>query len=598
MWEGHEVAEEESPETAPEGSSAEEGEARAAASQEPAEEGSSGPPGSEAGLAFRQGEDGSLHADFTPSVSNVAVDGDALRRMLGDAGFGEVCLFREKVAELIRRQRDSKEPFSLAIGGHRDGAVEVTIDERGAAAEAQLRHPCGDGRAIDDEMIREALTNAGVTEGWLEEEFPRLIKDQGRTLTDPVVIARGIPPTDGEDTRFESLVPDAPERKPRNLGDEVIDYREFGGVVTVAEGDPLVRRQPPTDGEPGRTVTGEPIQPRPGRNIEFKTDSTVRVAEDDPDTLVAAMGGMPVVTDAGAKVEQVVELDTVDLSTGHIDFDGTVVVKGDVAAAMRITATGDINVGGTVEAARLLADGDITVNGGILGRGNVRDENGEARTEAGYVKAGGSLHARFIQNTMVDAGDSVVAKDMLNNSEVTCNNQVVVGGKGGSGKAQIVGGFTRATTKIETSILGSPRSAHTRVEAGYDHEFHQRMRTCQDALADKEKLLADVERMLNYYRAYPEKAKQAEKAKPGLLKRLLATQKQAEEERQELEANREALEADLDHMRRARVVVRKQVYSNVTLVFGPKSRTTDEDIDEGGVFTLQDQWITFRRGKA
>ena len=584
MWEGHEVAEEESPETAPEGSSA--------------EEGSSGPPGSEAGLAFRQGEDGSLHADFTPSVSNVAVDGDALRRMLGDAGYGEVCLFREKVAELIRRQRDSKEPFSLAIGGHRDGAVEVTIDERGAAAEAQLRHPCGDGRAIDDEMIREALTNAGVTEGWLEEEFPRLIKDQGRTLTDPVVIARGIPPTDGEDTRFESLVPDAPERKPRNLGDEVIDYREFGGVVTVAEGDPLVRRQPPTDGEPGRTVTGDPIQPRPGRNIDFKTDSSVRASEDDPDTLVAAMGGMPVVTDAGAKVEQVVELDTVDLSTGHIDFDGTVVVKGDVAAAMRITATGDINVGGTVEASRLEADGDITVNGGILGRGNVRDEDGEARIEAGYIRAGGTVTARFIQNTMVDAGDSVIAKDMLNNSEVTSNNQVVVGGRGGSEKAQIVGGLTRATTKVETSILGSPRSAHTRVEAGYDPDFHKQLHECRENIADKEKLLSDVERMLNYYRSKPEKAKQAEQAKPGLINRLVATQQQAEAERQELEENRECLEADLEHIRRARVVVRKQVYSNVTLSFGPKTRTTDEDINEGGVFTLQDQWITFRRGKA
>ena len=589
------VADEETPETAPEGDDP--GSEEPTASEANGEEENGAPPGAEAGLAFRQDDDGTLHADFTPSVGNVAVDGDTLRKMLAEAGFGEVCLFRERLAELIRRQRDSKEPFSLVIGGHRDGAVEVTIDERGAAAEAQLRHPCGDGRAIDDAMIREALTQAGVTEGWLEDEFPRLIQDQGESLTDPVVIARGIPPTDGEDTRFESLVPDAPQRKPRDLGDDIVDYREFGGVVTVAEGDPLVRRHPPTEGEPGRTVTGNPVQPRPGRNIDFKTDSTVRVAEDDPDTLVAETAGMPVVTDTGAKVEEVVTLDSVDLSTGHIDFDGTVVVNGDVASAMRITATGDINVGGTVEAANLLADGDIVVNGGILGHGNVRDDEGEARTEAGYIKAGGSLHARFIQNTIVEVGDSVIAKDMLNNSEVTSENQVVVGGKGGSEKAQIVGGLTRATTKVETSILGSPRAAHTRVEAGYDHEFHERMRTCKNGIAEKDKLLADVERMLNYYRAYPDKARQAEKAKPGLMDRLVATQRQAEEGRQELEAEKEGLEAELEHIRRARVVVRKQVYSNVTLTFGPKARTTDEDIAEGGVFTLQGEWITYRRGK-
>ncbi|MFO8154557.1 MAG: DUF342 domain-containing protein [Pseudomonadota bacterium] len=541
-------------------------------------------------------EEEALYADFDPEYAKAALDSDALKELITKAGHADVCLFREVVSQLIRQQRDSRQSFSLAIGGHRDGEVEITVDPKGTHAEARLTHPCGNGRAIDEAMIREALAEAGVTHGIRESEFPRIIRDQGRTLTDPLLIAQGTQPTNGEDSRFVSLIPDAVERKPRVLNEDVVDYRDFGGIITVHEGDELVRRDPPTEGTDGHTVTGETIPAQPGKTRDFKLDKTVQLKEDDPDVLIAAISGMPVITDQGAKVEQTLELENIDLNIGHVDFDGTITVKGDIIAGMRVTASGDINVGGTVEAATLRADGNITVNGGILGHGNVRDESGELRKESGMVTSGCTVTARFIKNILVEAQDSVIARDLINNSEVTSYNQVLVGGKGGPAKAQIVGGLVRATTKIESAILGSPRATHTRVEVGFDPEFHERHKAARQAIIDKQKMLADVQRMVNFYRGSPEKARAAEKAKPGVLQKLVKTERQARADLQQLQANLDALEEDLDHIRKARVVAKRQVYSNVTIIFGPKSRTTDEDL-EGGSFALHDQWITFRKGK-
>ncbi len=541
-------------------------------------------------------EEEALYADFDPEYAQAALDSDTLKSLITQAGYAEVCLFREVVSQLIRQQRDSRQTFSLHIGGHRDARVDITVDPKGHHAEARLLHPCGNGRTIDEALLREALSEAGVTHGIRESEFPRIIKDQGRTLTDPILIAQGTQPTHGEDSHFVSLIPDAVERKPRMLDEDIVDYRDFGGIITVHEGDELVRRTPPTEGTDGHTVTGETIPAQPGKTRDFKLDKTVQLKEDDPDVLVAAISGMPVITDQGAKVEQTVELDNIDLNVGHVDFDGTITVKGDIIAGMRVTATGDINVGGTVEAATLRADGNITVNGGILGHGNVRDEQGELRRESGMITSGCTVTARFIKNILVEAQDSVVARDLINNSEVTAYNQVLVGGKGGPAKAQIVGGMVRATAKIESAIIGSPRATHTRVEVGYDPEFHNRYKAARQAIIEKQQMLADVERMVNFYRGSPEKARAAEKAKPGVLQKLVKTQRQARADLAQLQANLDALEEDLEHIRKARVVAKRQVYSNVTIIFGPKSRTTDEDL-EGGSFALHDQWITFRKGK-
>lgn len=54
-------------------------------------------------------------------------------------------------------------------------------------------------------------------------------------------------------------------------------------------------------------------------------------------------------------VSNVLELVNVDNSTGDIDYEGDVVVKGNVLAGFTVKATGDITVSGIVEGATVIA---------------------------------------------------------------------------------------------------------------------------------------------------------------------------------------------------------------------------------------------------
>ena len=83
--------------------------------------------------------------------------------------------------------------------------------------------------------------------------------------------------------------------------------------------------------------------------------------------------GVPVALARGVRVDDVLCYDFVDATTGHIRFEGSVIVSGDVKDAMQIVATGDITVLGFVESATLQSDNEITVVKGVIGR--KRDES-------------------------------------------------------------------------------------------------------------------------------------------------------------------------------------------------------------------------------
>jgi uncharacterized protein (DUF342 family) len=88
---------------------------------------------------------------------------------------------------------------------------------------------------------------------------------------------------------------------------------------------------------------------------------------DDPNRLLAAIAGQPVAVPGGMIVEPVYTVSAVNMASGNVSFDGSVVVRGDVAAGMTVKVTGDIQIGGTADPCRLEAGGNIVIKGGALG---------------------------------------------------------------------------------------------------------------------------------------------------------------------------------------------------------------------------------------
>lgn len=165
-------------------------------------------------------------------------------------------------------------------------------------------------------------------------------------------------------------------------------------------------------------------------------------------------------------VSNVLELVNVDNSTGDIDYDGDVVIKGNVVAGFTVKAAGDITVSGIVEGATVIAGGSITFNRGIQGM-----------TKA-VVKAGGNIVSKFIESAeSVSAGGSIEADSILH-SKVTAKETIKASGKNGL----IIGGDVKAVYMIEAKTIGNAMGTNTTVGVGVDPAMKRRVDELKNSL--------------------------------------------------------------------------------------------------------------------
>lgn len=326
---------------------------------------------------------------------------------------------------------------------------------------------------LDPATVESALAEAGVAYGIQDEAIEALCTAEKKQA----VVARGDAPQPGQDTRFEPLVAFRRDTgTPKVKANGRVDYLDLGYAKSVRVGEPLMRRIPPTPGLPGRNVRGEVIEGRDGHDRPFRRVGLgTRLSAEDPDLLVAAEAGLPTFGPDYARVDPVLFLPAVDVSTGHIRFAGTVVVAGDVMGGLRIDADRDVIVAGTVEAAEIRAGGNVELRGGMVGQGS------------GRLEAGGSITARYLDNVAVTAGEDLFFEETISHSQVTVGRDLVAIATNGRG--QIIGGRLQAGRQVRVRLLGAPAGTVTPVAVGQVDptligQAQTRLETCRQALLD------------------------------------------------------------------------------------------------------------------
>lgn len=459
-----------------------------------------------------------------------------------------------------------------AIAAPRDGKLMMLVSASRMEVFISIVPPSG-GEPVDKERVYLALREKGVACGILHDQIESAV---GQGAVNHFLVARGKEPAPGSDSRFISLIPEMRERTPHVDEQDVVDFHNLGGVIGVKPGDPLVRREPPTSGEPGENVLGEVVAAVAGKDIPFAPNlKGVRISPDDPDLLLADLAGQPVLVSGGAVVEPVLKLQGVDLSTGNICFTGTVHVAGDVIAGMEIKADGDVIVGGVVEAAKVTAGGDIEVRGGIVGHGELRRPNGELSSTASLVSAMGTIKALYVENSCLEASDSIFVADLVMQSDLSAGNRIVVG-RETSSKGNIVGGVCRASTLARAAIVGSVVGVTTLIEAGVDPYARRRLEEVDRALAEKEKLLAEQTKTLSYLHS-------AHRDDADSVRRAARLQDELEKLRRE----KKRLKKRLEPLEWARIKVLGKVYCGTRIMVGDKRLDCEDDM-EGGDFRLVD----------
>lgn len=536
-------------------------------------------------LSFSLSEDGRvLLANFSPTENLTPIDQDWLEKKIADAGYSQLFLLGPALAQLIKQFPTASEAFSLEIAEVRDACVTIEIAADKMSARLSVTPPCG-GAAVTREQIDRALSEKGITAGILNEEIEQMLASGA---ADKILIAQGREAVNGEDGKLQCLIAMVKDRHPHLDEHDIANYRELGGIVSVHQGERLMEKHPPTQGEAGENVLGQVLPAKPGKEAMYSPQLKGAVVDpENPAFLIAEIAGQPVEVSHGMTVEPTVTLKTVDLSTGNLDFDGTVNITGDVQSGMVIRATGDIHVGGTVEAATLDAGGDIIVKGGIIGHGEVHEHPDEKqKSDIARIRCKGSCSAHFIENASVETGDSVLVANLVMQSELAAINQIMVG-KPGSGMGRIMGGLTEATLLVQAATIGSPSGVKTRVMVGSNPYLHERLKRTNQFLEAKATEMIEVVKLLDFIASHPERIP------AGILGKAENTQMALMLDIETLQEEKEQIELELILSLDARVVAEKTFFGGVQIEIGGKTHHVEMQRN-GGTFTLGEDGITFQ----
>jgi len=494
-----------------------------------------------------------------------------IKSQLTTLGYPQLRLDDKAVAQLLSADKKG-EITEVEIALIRDAKAEVKLADDARRAYLTIT-PANGGKDMTIEVLTEVVLAAGVDKSVIKSDELEACIDQ-RQVKDRC-IAESLAPKAGEAARYERLVDpdDALELEVDSQGKT--DVRGTHHFTIVEPGTPLMRRHPPTVGAVGKTVCGEELEGLEGKDKGFRDGLTgVVFSEDDPDLIVADIKGHPVYFDNGVNVDPTLRLQNVDLKSGHVEFEGSLEVLGDIAPCMKVEVSGNVVVKGTIEQAEVVAGNDIIVNGGVLHCGKVAVESDEGDEQVIGLKAGGKVKAKFIHHSAVQAEGNIEAKEYISNSWVVSQASVLIGQEGGRGT--LMAGRSEAKTAIKAKVIGAESCVHTKVVAGADDEAFARSQTLSAELHRRQTELAQLLSILTKLKNGddPQKLGQLKLDKVRKVSQAIFTIKTRIEQ---LLAERSVLDGKLQSKDDIQVVVQKMLYPNVLLsINGAQWRVKEE----------------------
>lgn len=342
-----------------------------------------------------------------------------------------------------------------------DASVDIIVSDDEQSAYLAIKPPEFGGREITFTQMLSELEKKRVVHG-IKADVLKALTDKPE-YNKMIQVAQGEVPVQGADAKLTFHFNLSHEIKPRERADGTVDYRDLGLIEAVTAGQKLCTLTPADKGTPGKTVTGRVILPNTVRNFGLPLGKNTKVSEDKL-VLLAALGGSVEYVNGKVNVHNVFTVHgDVDISTGNINFDGSVIVNGDIMAGFTVKASGNINVVGNVEGATLEAGGDIKIVAGLVGQGR------------GKANCGGSFKALFVENAEIVARGDVTA-DVFMHSQVQCSGSLIADGRRGAiiGGSYVVGKDVRATT------VGTQSGVPTAFELGIDPTINERIKYLND----------------------------------------------------------------------------------------------------------------------
>ncbi|MFP4465927.1 MAG: DUF342 domain-containing protein [Candidatus Goldiibacteriota bacterium] len=522
-------------------------------------------------------EDGVYLTVFPPKGGGKKVDLESVKKELGKLDIKDILW--DKVEQAV--EEATGQPILIVEEqiDVKDGQVFVKIDPEEMSAMLTIVPPQGGGKDITEDDAKNALTEEGVVFGIKEDVIKELVKkgmdakDDPTLLLEPIedVVAEGQQVVNGEDAKLELLfdtgeaVEEQTEQEKTDGENEKKDYKNVKSIQNVKKGEALAKKNPPTNGINGMTVTGKEITAEQGHDVKFTFGKGVEPAMGNEDLYVAANDGQVVYKNNKLEVLEIYEIQgDVDMSIGNIDFVGTVIVHGGVGE-YTIKAGEDVIIDDVADGTEIIAGGKVSVRGGIVGK-------------KAKVIANGEVSAKYIRNAYVETEDSVIVNEAAMHSTVISGKKVTVMGARGL----LVGGTIAAAHEVSAKEIGAKMATPTEISIGETPKMREEMNKATAELDNVKQQLDKTKKGIIFLKDLQTKSGgKLPPDKRDLMAKLTRTQFKLMTEQKKWDDIKSKIESkakEIQTTKRGKVNCLGMCYTGVKIVVNKAQRTVTDEL--------------------
>lgn len=440
-----------------------------------------------------------------------------------------------------------------------DATIKINLSTDCMQAHIHVKPARHGGRKIDEAMLAVHLKEQGIVFGIIAENTAEVqrLSAEGPLKGADVLIARGKPAVSGNPGQVAYHFNTNPQKTPIVVDEGPVDFREIDIIQTCQADQLLAELFPPGPGMPGTTVLGENKLPVEVKESSLQAGLNCRLNEDNNKIYALMEGQIKLHTDlpgvtAQIDVLELLVLEQVDYSTGHIEFPGSVQIEGTVFDGFHVKAGGDIHIEKSVGQVELEAAGDIVLVGGALCKGQ------------GFIRAGANVYARFVQDAHLHAGESIFIEELVMNSRIVSGADIVIAG----GRGELVGGSAVCTHSLRATRIGNRMEVATEIRVGVAPEVLERIQSLEEEFGENQQTLLKIETRLSQIEEQQKRGRELDEEEEITLSKLELLRTRYMGFIKNIDDQRQALYNTIKPDPDARVIAGEIVYPGVEVHFG------------------------------
>lgn len=337
-----------------------------------------------------------------------------------------------------------------------DESMDIYFSIDNMEAYATFKEPKNGGSILTKDIIISSISEAGIIYGLDNEVIKQICEERDYNVK--YAIAKGLEVVEGKDGYLKYYFNTSPKSyKPKLLENGEVDFKELSLFRIVEKDQLLIEAIPKIEGTEGINVIGEVTSPRKVNETPiFPKGSNIYISQDGKKLKAKIKGSLSFIKNKLSISEVLLIKGDVGTSTGNIDFNGAVLVEGNVSTGFKIIAEGDIDIKGSVEGSEITSAGSVYIQNTFNGMNK------------GIVKARGNIVANFVKDATLISECDIYSGSIMH-SNVRCKKSLYLD----RGKGLLVGGKFIIRENIFVNIIGSRMATHTEINMGYNPELFE-----------------------------------------------------------------------------------------------------------------------------